>query len=270
MVAKARVAFITFKNKRSAEKVAAACAKGVFDYVWWPSHLKMNEAKLSIALAPAPSEVIWENLSTHFSWKRSIAIWGSTLAVLIVSGLINFGIARLEGGHFALGLLAAVLLLLVNKALKITLWALSLGEKHHSRSQFEVAHMARLLLATFVNTGLIPFFSNLSPASYFASGGLVDDITNIFLVVGFVDPFLSFIDLRFLLSWLHQKYLRNQADQCGYTQLRANAVFAGVSPSMAEKYSDFFLAYLLAMFYLPLFPLGALLAVLGFWLEHFV
>lgn len=39
---------------------------------------------------------------------------------------------------------------------------------------------------------------------------------------------------------------------------------------MSEKYADFMLNYLVAMFYLPIFPLGALLAVLGFWLEHFI
>ena len=39
---------------------------------------------------------------------------------------------------------------------------------------------------------------------------------------------------------------------------------------MSEKYADFMLNYLVAMFYMPIFPLGTLLAVLGFWLEHFI
>ena len=130
--------------------------------------------------------------------------------------------------------------------------------------------MSRYLLATFINTALIPFFNNLSPSKYFEKGGLISDIMNVFLVLTFLDPFLSFLDLRFLIHWVHEKYILNKGTNCGYTQERANAIYAGVLPSMSEKYADFMLNYLVAMFYLPIFPIGGLLACLGFWLEHTV
>ena len=130
--------------------------------------------------------------------------------------------------------------------------------------------MVRYLIATFINTALIPFFNNLNPRHYFQEGGLINDLLNVFLVLAFVDPFLSLVDLRFVLVWLHQKYIHHKGDQSGYTQEKANRIFGGVQPTMSEKYADFMLNYLVAMFYLPVFPLGVLLAVLGFWLEHFI
>lgn len=64
-------------------------------------------------------------------------------------------------------MLAALLLLLVNKVIKVSLYLLSKGEKHSTLTQFETSKMARYLLATFINTALIPFFNNLNPSHYF-------------------------------------------------------------------------------------------------------
>lgn len=96
-----------------------------------------------------------------------------------------------------------MLLIAVNKVIKISLFFLSKGERHSTLTQFETSKMARYLLATFINTALIPFFNNLNPGDYFEEGGLINDVLNVFLVLTFIDPFLSFIDLRFVLVWFH-------------------------------------------------------------------
>ena len=78
--------------------------------------------------------------------------------------------------------------------------------------------MFRYLLATFVNTVLVPFFVHIRPSQYFVYGGLINEIMTLFIVLAFFDPFLSFIDVRFLVKYFHKRYIRNQGPDCNLTQ----------------------------------------------------
>ena len=72
--------------------VVKKASRGLFDFIIRPHYLRMDKSKLSIYRAPGPKEIIWENLNIRFSCKRFTLLWGVTLIVLVVSGLINLGL----------------------------------------------------------------------------------------------------------------------------------------------------------------------------------
>ena len=128
---------------------------------------------MKVEKAPAPTDVNFENLtvSTYIRMKRSLLTYTISLIVLGIAFSINYGLSKIKDdldkdskgiessnayGIRLISLGASFLVTIINIILENIIRSLSSYEKHETHTKFSISFGSKLLLATFINTGLIP------------------------------------------------------------------------------------------------------------------
>lgn len=167
-------------------------------------------SKYTFERAPEPTDIYWENLPVSY-WQRRFRILITYTCTVILIGIcfgIIYGIniAKTKLNSFSdipygtirgLSILASVIIVFINTALRTVVRELSLQERHETYTDYNLSVAFKLTLARFVNSSIVPIVVNLDSSRWFVDGGLVSDVFYIILSISFLDPILYVIDLGY-------------------------------------------------------------------------
>ena len=118
-----------------------------------------------------------------------------------------------------------------------------------------------------MNMAIVPFLISTSMLNFFDLGGLIEEINFIFIVNLFLMPIIDlFIEpdvwvKKFKRHRLY-KFLRTGKGYI-YNQRQANQIVEGLDFVISEPYAFTFSTLGAALFYLPIFPLGIIYALIS-------
>lgn len=126
----------------------------------------------------------------------------------------------------------------------------------------------KLTIAQCVNTALIAIIVNNDKDSWFTPGGLVVDMTWIFLSNAFISPLVYLLSPPYLFKRIRM-WLAQRNDKI-MTQKEANELFEGPPVDMAQRYANIMKTTIVTFAYAPIIPLGFLISLAGLFLEYWI
>ena len=159
---------------------------------------------------------------------------------------------------------------MVNKILAKIIRVLTAYEHHETHSKYNVSVAVKLVVATFINTAIIPMFVNFGKDKWFIRGGLMDDIFANTFSVAIINPILYLCDYEYIFKRIRMYRQERLGEKSKLTQRQANKLFEGPSLDMAQRYSDTMLLFSIVLFYFFPLPLLSLLGVIGGCLQFYI
>ena len=142
-----------------------------------------------------------------------------------------------------------------------------------TETDFQTSTAEKLSLAQFINTALITLLANytINKDGRWGSGGLLVDIFMVVVLQSFMNPFLQFFDLTYLLKKLKICKLESLASndpENTVTQNEANLAFQGPEVSLYSKYSSIITLLWLAGLYSSLLPGLLIITTVGLFFTY--
>ena len=170
-------------------------------------------------------------------------------------------------------MVSALVITIINAALRTVIQRLSLYEKHDTLTNHRVSVASKLLFARFTNTAIVPILVSRSFSDWQREGGLVGDIFYLMLSLAFVDPIMYLINANNLIKRFKRFLERRKGANSQLTQAQANELFEGPRVDMANLLSNTANMLLTAIFYAPLIPITIPIALVGmcfsYWVDKF-
>ena len=144
-----------------------------------------SSAHFQFQKAPEPSDVYWENLNVSFvrRFKVTLMTYFGTSIVIGICLLITWGFSELKdemneklettknaGEGFGIRIVTAIssgVVVITNKALLIVVRKLSLKERHHTLTNYNLSVAMKLTAARFINSALVPIIVNWQTKEWF-------------------------------------------------------------------------------------------------------
>ena len=237
---------------------------------------------MNIASAPEPQDIIWNNLEFNIT-KRicyGIKTYLISIVVVIISficvSILNYIQDVIDNNNsntyiigYCISLLISITIAIINNVIEIILEKFTYFEKKHTHSDYYVSYSFKLTIFLFCNTALIPYFAYLlwKPSfEYFTQSILMIYISHCLL-----SPLLWLINVKYILTTIKRKLcmrllLRRQT----YSQSQLNSLYERPPMKMYVKVSYVTVMLFLTSFYASVFPLGAVIAVIGVTCAYFV
>ena len=241
--------------------------------------LKRN---MAIEAAPEPEEIQYENLETT-SYERfcrtlsiyfiSIIIIGMSFVFISRLNLLQTHIKGEDSSYsllvkYGLSLIITAVISIINEIFKICLEQLTKMEKHITMTNYYLSFSIKLTLFTYITTSIIPLVSN-----YIYNNGeydlLVTNMLIMFLSNSFVTPIMWTLNISYFLKKFIQFIIeRKKVHYC--TQLELNKLYELPDMKISYKYSYLAKTLLMTFLYIPIFPLGIIISLLGFILGYYL
>ncbi|MCQ2816322.1 MAG: anoctamin [archaeon] len=249
-----------------------------------------QRSKISAMEAPEPEDIVWENLEYRFMSK----FWRSCLAYFICILLIGISFVCViflnkvqsdsekdgEDNYilkYGLSLAITAVSSGINVAVSKVFVFFSDFEKHWTHTDYFLSLSIKLTIFTFINSAIIPFISNGINISWTDYTVLISNLLTSFLCANLVSPLLSASCYDWMLNKIFKWFFvtRKYGDKPDeeipeFTQKELNAYFELPEMGIADQYSTLMKNVLMAMFFLPIFPLGVPILFLGAILTYFV
>ena len=133
-----------------------------------------------------------------------------------------------------------------------------------------VSVATKLMLATFVNSALLPLFINIEEKYWFSSSGLATTIFYNVISIAFLAPILDVFSIPYILKRIKMWREERKGENCKLTQKQANDLFQGPNMDMAYKYANTGLLFLIVSFYTPMCPILPMIALTGIFWQYWV
>ena len=169
---------------------------------------------------------------------------------------------------YGLSLIITIVTAIINVILEASFETLTELEKHITMTNYYLSYSIKLTLFTFLTSSVIPLVSN-----YLYNAGdydlLVTNMLIMFLTNSFVTPILWTINFNFFLRKLIQFIIEKlKIDYC--TQKKLNKLYELPNMKISNKYSYIAKTLLMSFLYIPIFPQGIFISLLGFFLGYFL
>jgi len=241
--------------------------------------LKRN---MSAETAPEPEEIKFENLETSsierfcrtaFIYCVSIIMIGFSFVFISRLNIMQKQLDNNEDINnvllkYGLSLIITIVTAIINVILEALFEILTEMEKHITMTNYYLSFSIKLTLFTFLTSSVIPLVSN-----YLYNAGdydlLVTNMFIMFLTNSFVTPILWTINFNFFLRKLIQLIIEKlKIDYC--TQKKLNKLYELPNMKISNKYSYIAKTLLMSFLYIPIFPQGIFISLLGFFLGYFL
>ncbi len=293
------VIFVTFDNKNEQEKFLRPYPKSFIVFLFVTiKNLKYYICKCLISkqkrkrfflkrnitaeAAPEPEEIQFENLQTT-SYERLCRTLSIYFISLIIIGISFLFISRLniiqknlkdqndENGlliRYILSLTITVVISIINVIFEICLEGLTKVEKHITMTNYYLSYSIKLTLFTFITSSIIPLVSNYvnNKDDYDL---LVTNMFVMFLSNSFVTPIMWTVNPKFFLKKLIQCFLEKKKIHY-FTQKELNDLYELPDMKISNKYSYLAKTLLMTFLYIPIFPLGILISLIGLLLAYYL
>ena len=232
--------------------------------------------------APEPTDVNWANIGVSRSriLRRRLLTWTATCAVLLGSVLcLYFTHSALEKSssfsqsprdqvlYSLMGLCPAMGVVVINMMLSRIIRFFTKYEKHTTNTHYDTSVAAKLTIALFLNSALVPFVVNWD--DFYSSHGLAKQLNYIMLANALFYPVAYVFNPHWLIRWSCGRLEVRKRQRCMLTQLEANKLLEGRHLDMPQRYASLLKTYLLTVVYAPMLPLaflfGALALVIQYW-----
>ena len=292
----AGVAFVSFNTLKEQEDFLSQFPSNIISYflkiIWDLKYIfcfccikKDLKANLDVVIAPEPEDVIFENLE-YSSIKKTFR----TIVVYIISIIligICFGIfiglniwqeqLNNKAIHFILSYVISLLNTCVSSILNIIfqmiLDFLTKMEKQNSMTEYYRSYSAKLTIFTFFTSAVVPLICELIRRSD-GYEILISNMLMMFLVNAFVTPIMWTLNFTFFLKKFRICLIKwnkapNDVDKYhNMTQRELNDLYELPDMSISYKYSYLAKTLLMTFLYIPIFPLGIAISLVGFILGY--
>lgn len=300
------VAFLTFNYIKDAKKYAKVypnsfiirCLKNSkrrFLYCCcscclsekYKNNLK-KKFKLVVHLSPEPEDIIFEHLEYTFP-KRVLRTIILFFFSLLLTG-ISFGIVVLLNYYqykqekkmknkyiikYVLSFLIAIVVSSINKLIRLLFTKFSDYEKPWTYTNKYLFTSIKLTLLSFTNSAIVPLVSNGIQFGWEKHHMLVNNMFVMFLCDSILSPLISITCFDLLINKLNlwffitRKY-KNEVVELPISQRELNRYFESPDMQISNQYSNLAKIILMTFFYVPIFPIGPIIAFIGVVLNYFV
>ena len=222
-----------------------------------------------IESAPEPEEIKFENLeiSSKERFFRTLLIYLISIIIIAISfalisrlTLIQKKIKDKEVNYsilikYGVSLIITVVISLINEILKILLEFLTKMEKH-------------ITVFTFISSSIVPLVSNhiYNKGDYDL---LVENILILFLSNSFVTPIMWTLNFKYFFKKIVQFILERKKVHY-FTQNELNNLYELPNMNISYKYSYLAKTLLMSFLFVPIFPLGIIISLLGLLLGYYL
>ena len=296
-------AFITFTTIKQQEDYLSKLPSNFFDYIinffknlfyifcsccTKKDSLNYYKRHITFEAAPEPEDVIFENLQTKPFWRiintlivyfLSIIICGVSFVAIIYLNKLQKKIDNDKENKTTHTLLLYVISFgitgvtsVIDIILEIVLEKLTKWEKQTTWTNFYLSYSLKLTLFSFLNSAVIPIVCELVINKSNGYQFLINNMLMKFLVNAFVTTIMWTVNVGCVLK-LFRQCLIERKDKINYNQKELNKIYELPPMNVAAKYSYIGKTLLMSFLYVPIFPLGLGISLLGFilgyWLEKY-
>ena len=296
-------AFITFNTIKQQEEYLSKLPSNFFDYIinffknlfyifcsccTKKDSLNYYKRHITFEAAPEPEDVIFENLQTKPFWRIintiivyfvSIIICGISFVAIIYLNKLQVKIDKDKENKTTHTVLLYVISFgitgvtsVIDIVLEIVLEKLTKWEKQTTWTNFYLSYSLKLTLFSFLNSAVIPIVCELVINKSNGYQFLINNMLMKFLVNAFVTTIMWTINVGCVLKLFRQCIIERK-DKIHYNQKELNEIYELPPMNVAAKYSYIGKTLLMSFLYVPIFPLGLGISLLGFilgyWLEKY-
>jgi hypothetical protein len=296
-------AFITFTTIKQQEEYLSKLPSNFFDYIinffknlfyifcsccTKKDSLNYYKRHITFEAAPEPEDVIFENLQTKPFWRiintlivyfLSIIICGVSFVAIIYLNKLQKKIDNDKENKTTHTLLLYVISFgitgvtsVIDIILEIVLEKLTKWERQTTWTNFYLSYSLKLTLFSFLNSAVIPIVCELVINKSNGYQFLINNMLMKFLVNAFVTTIMWTVNVGCVLK-LFRQCLIERKDKINYNQKELNKIYELPPMNVAAKYSYIGKTLLMSFLYVPIFPLGLGISLLGFilgyWLEKY-
>ena len=236
---------------------------------------------ISVEVAPEPEDVIFENLqySSCERFLRMLLIYFISFIIISICFLIILFLNYIQIKHkekhsgnkliikYLISLAIALVISVLNAIFQSLLNTLTKKEKQISMTNFYLSFSIKLSIFTFTTSGILPLISCLffSKSNYDL---LVSNMLTLFLSNSFLTPIMWSLNFELLLKKI--KIYLVEKKYIYYTQKELNNLYELLDMEIASKYSYITKTLLMSFLYLPIFPMGIFISLIGFIFGYFI
>ena len=298
-------AFITFNKIKDQEKYLAKLPNNFFDYIikffknlfylFCSCCANKNSTSyyvrnITFEPAPEPEDIIFENIEisplsriirTAIVYFISIILCGISFAAIYGLNLVQMHIDENQTNRTTHIVLLYVLSFAITGVtsvmdilLEIFLEKLTKWEKQTTWTNYYLSYSLKLTLFSFVNSAILPTFCEFFVNDSDGYEILISNMLMKFLVNALVTPIMWTLSVGFFIKKIRICLIeKKNANDITMNQKELNELYELPPMNVSAKYSYIAKTILMSFFYIPIFPLGMPISLLGFilgyWLEKY-
>ena len=249
---------------------------------------------------PEPEDIIWENFNYTARQRgiRTIIVFIICILIMILSFALVFGLTFAQDYlyddrrgtksnnvflKYLISLAITLVINILNVVIELVLEKLTHLEKQISRSNYILSLSIKISIFTFLNSAIVPLLSKhivriISENEFDKNNEyynrsrerdnlLIDDMLIYFIVNAIFSPLLWTFSFTFIIKKIRICCINRAKNPDGnhyMTQRELNNLYEYPDMDLAYKYSYLIKTLAMALFYMPIFPMGFIFAFVGF------
>jgi MFS family permease len=245
--------------------------------------------KITVDWAPEPEDIIFANL--EFKWIDrflrslvlyiiSILLMGASFGIVLTLNHLQYKSEKKSENNLILkyGISFAItgVTSAINAIVKMLFQSFSEKEKMWTYTDKYLSFSVKLTIFTFFNSAIIPLLTNYIEFGWDSHENLVNNMLTTFLSGSLLAPIMSLICYDLILNqfwiWFYvtRKYDNEKEPLKEFTQEELNLYFERPDMGISVQYSNLAKQVCMCMIYIPIFPLGVPITLIGIILNYFV
>jgi hypothetical protein len=143
-------------------------------------------------------------------------------------------------------------------------------ERQRTKTDYYLSYSVKLTIFTFINTGVIPLFSNYMQNGWGENDNLLNNTLMIFLINSTVTPLMWTFNIGYIIKKIRIYFIEKNypVKSLNISQKELNQIYELPNMDISAKYSYIAKTILMTFLYIPIFPLGVPISLLGFILGY--
>lgn len=255
---------------------------------------KFNKLRgINVEDPPEPDDLYWENFRYNSSNRviRILLVFLASLIIIAISFVIVLLFTVWQNKllddnkklnlfvKYLLSFIITIVISVLNLVLERLLTKFTFLERHLSRTNFYLSLSIKLTILTFFNSAIIPLLSKEIGVkkkigyqfNIDRNNLLVSDIFILFVVNAIATPLLWTFNIPYIINQIRIYLIekQNNPDESHHmTQRKLNKLYELPDMKIAYKYSYLAKTLAMALFYMPIFPMGFFICLIGFVLGY--
>ena len=251
------------------------------------SYLKRN---IIFEAAPEPEDVIFENievkpvkriLKTALVYFISVILCGVSFAAIYGLNKLQMHIDKHQKSQTSHIVLLYVISFVISGVtsgmdvvLEIVLEILTKWEKQATWTNYYLSYSLKLTFFSFINSAILPTFCEFFINESDGYEILISNMLMKFLINAIVTPAMWTLSVGYFLKKIRIYFIeKKKPEEIDMNQKELNDLYEYPKMNVTAKYSYIGKTILMSFFYIPIFPLGIGISLLGFilgyWLEKY-
>ena len=247
---------------------------------------------ITFEAAPEPEDIIFENVEIKYAARIartaivyfiSVLLCGISFAAIYGLNLLQMYVDKNQDNYTTHIILLYVISFAITGVtsgmdvfLEIVLEILTKFEKQTTWTNYYLSYSLKLTLFSFLNSAILPTFCEFFATKSDGYEILISNMLMKFLVNAFVTPAMWTLNFGFFIKKIRIYFIEKgekEGKEIDMSQKELNELYEYPSMNVSAKYSYIAKTILMAFFYIPIFPLGVPISLLGFllgyWLEKY-